>query len=101
MAKTIRQSIVEMLKQEQLTTFDLAEKLAIKEKEVFGHLEHIIRSLRPKNQLVIKPAQCKSCGFQFKKRSRIKKCFLKSHSCVILYKIKWCESRKNKKSPII
>ena len=72
MAKTIRQSIVEMLEQEELTTFDLAEKLAIKEKEVLGHLEHIIRSLRPKNQLVIEPAQCKSCGFQFKKRSRIK-----------------------------
>lgn len=71
MTKTIRQTIVELLKEEALSTRDLAEILDIREKEIFNHLEHIARSVSPKNRLVIKPAQCKKCGFLFKKRSRV------------------------------
>lgn len=64
--------IVELLQQEQLSALDLSEKLGVKEKEIFEHLEHITRSLRPTKRLVVESAQCKKCGFQFKKRNRIK-----------------------------
>lgn len=72
MAKTTRQMIVELLEQEQLSALDLSGELGVTEKEIFEHLEHIARSLKPTKRLAVEPAQCKSCGFQFKKRNRIK-----------------------------
>jgi predicted Zn-ribbon and HTH transcriptional regulator len=72
MGKTIRQLIVELLEEEQLSALDLSGELGVKEKEIFEHLEHIARSLKPAKRLVVEPAQCRSCDFQFKKRNRIK-----------------------------
>jgi len=70
MAKTIRQSIIEMLSQEALSTLDLSVKLGIKEKEISYHLEHIRSSIKPK-KFLIKPSYCKNCGFKFAKRDRL------------------------------
>jgi hypothetical protein len=69
--KTLRQTFVELLKDEELSALDLSGILAIREKEVFDHLEHISRSLGSRSRLVIKPAQCKKCGFRFRKRTRM------------------------------
>jgi hypothetical protein len=70
MAKTIRQSIVELLRQEALSTLELSVKLGIKEKELAYHLEHIRSSIKPK-KFLIKPSYCKNCGFRFAKRDRL------------------------------
>lgn len=67
MIKTIRQMIVELLQQEQLSALDLSEKLGVKEKEIFEHLEHITRSLRPTKRLVVESSQCKNVAFSLKK----------------------------------
>jgi predicted Zn-ribbon and HTH transcriptional regulator len=72
MAKTIRQMIVELLEKEQLSALDLSGEVGVKEKEIFEHLEHIARSLKPTRRLVVEPAHCRSCDFQFRKRSRIR-----------------------------
>ncbi|MBN2466844.1 MAG: transcriptional regulator [Deltaproteobacteria bacterium] len=70
MQQTIRQSIIDLLKKEQVSVRDLSELFGCKEKELCEHLEHIARSLRPTNRFVIVAAQCKQCGFQFAKRTR-------------------------------
>ena len=57
MGKTIRQLIVELLEQEQLSALDLSGELGVKEKEIFEHLEHIARSLKPAKRLVVEPAE--------------------------------------------
>lgn len=72
MTKIIRQAIVEILKKEQLSTLELSGKLGIKEKEISEHLKHISRSIRAQKFLLVESARCKNCGFQFKKRERIK-----------------------------
>jgi len=70
MSKTIRQTIIKMLSQEELSSFELSAKLGIKEKEIAYHLEHIKASIKPK-KFLIKPSYCKQCGFTFTKRDRL------------------------------
>ena len=51
---------------------DLSRQVGIAEKEVYGHLEHIARSLPLQGKrLVTRPSQCLACGYVFKKRSRL------------------------------
>lgn len=46
----------------------------ISEKEVYGHMEHIHKTLeRSGRPLVVTPAECTQCGFMFKKRGRLTK----------------------------
>jgi len=59
-----------MLRQEQLTTFDLAEILGIKEKEIADHLEHVAKTV--KASLRIEPARCRQCGFVFSRKKQFK-----------------------------
>jgi predicted Zn-ribbon and HTH transcriptional regulator len=52
----------------------LSQQLKISEKEVVGHLPHLIRSTHRQGQhLVIIPSTCCSCGFKFKDRKRFTK----------------------------
>lgn len=68
---TIRQELVELLKASALAAKDISKSLAIGEKEVFGHLEHISRSLaREGGRLTVDPCQCLACGYLFKDRKR-------------------------------
>jgi predicted Zn-ribbon and HTH transcriptional regulator len=44
----------------------------VPEKEVYGHLEHIRRSIQVGcDHLEITPAECRDCGFVFAKRERL------------------------------
>ncbi|MDA8157263.1 MAG: transcriptional regulator [Actinomycetota bacterium] len=72
---TIRHEIMAALKsQKTLTAKDISQQVRISEKEVYGHLEHIQKSLGGMHGLlIITPAQCKKCGFIFKKRERLTK----------------------------
>jgi len=71
---TIRQEIISLLEERPfLTAKDLSAEIRIPEKEVYGHLEHIQKSLGKTGQhLIIKPAECLKCDFVFAKRGRLK-----------------------------
>lgn len=67
---TPRQRIVGELERGVMTTRDLSQRLGLSEKEVAGHLEHVVKSLKPPRRLVITPASCHQCGFVFRSRAR-------------------------------
>ncbi len=69
---TLRQEILGHLRQGPLTARDLSGLLGIPEKEVIPHLEHLQHTLRRRSLcLVIKPAQCLGCSYEFTKRTRL------------------------------
>ncbi|MBU4258044.1 MAG: transcriptional regulator [Proteobacteria bacterium] len=71
---TIRQEIISVLTGRTLSARDISAEVGISEKEVVDHLGHIRIAVRKsKERLVIIPAECKSCGFKFKKRERMNK----------------------------
>ena len=68
---TVRQQIIEMLKEDELNAIDISRMASVREKEVYEHLAHISRSLKAKSQkLLIDPYYCLSCGYVFKDRDR-------------------------------
>lgn len=68
---TIRQQIIELLKQDELNAIDISQVVSVREKEVYEHLAHISRSLKAKKQkLVIDPYCCLHCGYVFTDRAR-------------------------------
>ncbi|MFZ2198891.1 MAG: hypothetical protein WAV13_14225 [Thermodesulfovibrionales bacterium] len=71
---TVRREIITLLEERQfLTAKDISAEVRIPEKEVYGHLEHIQKSLSKTGQhLNIKPAECLKCGFIFTKRDKLK-----------------------------
>jgi hypothetical protein len=68
---TIRQAIRELLLEQPLSALELSQRLALPEKEVLGHLEHLARSPGVGLTFQVEPAICKRCGFAFKKRERL------------------------------
>lgn len=72
--QTARQSIIDIISGRALTAKEISAEVGLPEKEVYEHLEHIRQSLaRQDRQLLVTPARCKKCGFEFKKRERLKK----------------------------
>jgi len=72
--ETIRQKIMDILEGNPFSARDISGEAGISVREVFGHLGHIQKSLsRTEYHLVMTPAECKKCGFVFKKRERLKK----------------------------
>jgi hypothetical protein len=68
---TIRQDIIRLLEEEERDARELSQILGIKEKEVYGHLVHIARSVKAKKKrLRILPFSCLACGFVFAERRR-------------------------------
>lgn len=54
-----------------MNAIDISQSVGIMEKEVYGHLEHIARSLVVHDRkLFIQPSRCLKCGFTFEKRTR-------------------------------
>ena len=71
---TIREEIIELLLQKEFDAREISGRIGVSEKDVVDHLNHISRSLSRRGlRLVITPAQCLSCGYTFKDRSRPKK----------------------------
>jgi len=71
---TFRQEIISVLKGRTLSPRDISAEVGISEKEVVGHLDHIRIAVRKsRERLKIIPAECKKCGFRFKKRERLTK----------------------------
>jgi predicted Zn-ribbon and HTH transcriptional regulator len=72
--ETIRQKIISILECQTLSARDISSDVMVSEKEVYEHLEHIQKTLNKReHSLIITPAECKKCGFLFRKRDRLKK----------------------------
>lgn len=72
--ETIRRKIISLLEGNTLSARNISSEVRISEKEVYGHLEHIQKSMAKEEvHLVVVPAECEKCGFVFKKRERLKK----------------------------
>lgn len=66
---TIRQQILELLGQCELTIGDLSKEIGKSEKELYDHVESLIKHKGVK----IIPAECVSCGFIFETRKKTTK----------------------------
>lgn len=68
---TLRQRMIALLSEEDLSARELSKILGIREKVVLEHLPHIAKSMSSREkQLIVLPFQCLSCGFTFKERRR-------------------------------
>ena len=66
---TIRKEIIQLLSTGEWTAGEISRAVHIPQKEVYLHLEHVMRSLRGTLRMV--PAECLSCGFTFSKRKAV------------------------------
>lgn len=72
--ETVRQEIISALEGRELSAKEISAEVRISEKEVYGHLEHIQKTVtNTGHSLVITPAGCRKCGFVFTRRDRFKK----------------------------
>jgi predicted Zn-ribbon and HTH transcriptional regulator len=71
---TVRQGIIAELVKGPCSAREISSAARIPEREVYGHLEHIQKSIVSTGRhLVVVPAECKKCGFVFAKRDRLKR----------------------------
>lgn len=72
-AETLRRAIVELISEEPLSAREISFRAHLTIKDVYLHLEHIRHSLHTgDSHLEVTPAECRSCGFVFHKRERLK-----------------------------
>ncbi len=72
--ETVRQNIVSVLRGQTLSAREISGEVHVSEKEVIHNLQYIQKTLaKDKHHLRIIPAECRKCGFIFKKRERFKK----------------------------
>jgi predicted Zn-ribbon and HTH transcriptional regulator len=68
---TIRQKIILLLSEAELSAREISGQVGISEKEVYEHLSHIARSVSSQDkQVVVTPANCLACGYAFVGRRR-------------------------------
>ncbi len=68
---TIRQKIISLLIDGELSAREISAQVGISEKEVTEHFVHIARSVASQNKrVVISPADCQTCGYVFEDRKR-------------------------------
>jgi predicted Zn-ribbon and HTH transcriptional regulator len=69
--QTLRQEIMRLLQDSELSTRDLSRLLGIREKEVILHLPHVAKSINAQGKrLQIFASTCRQCGYVFKDRRR-------------------------------
>lgn len=65
---------MDIIEEDSFSARDISGEVGISVREVSDHLEHIQKSVsRGDYHLVITPAECKKCGFVFRKRERLNK----------------------------
>ena len=71
-SQTLRQLIIALLDEKEMTARELSQAVGIREREVYDHLSHIARSVaaKRKKRLTILPFRCLSCGYLFEERKR-------------------------------
>ena len=71
---TIRREIASLLEGSTLSAKALSVEAGISEKDVYDHLEHIRKTIgKGHPHFVVVPAACRTCGFIFRKRDKLKK----------------------------
>lgn len=69
---TLRQQIIDLLRQQAMTALDISGAVRIPEKDVLRHLAHIKRTVaRQGGRLSFTPCTCLACGFTFTDRRRL------------------------------
>ena len=70
--KTVRQTIVALLQENEMTANDLSRAAGVPEKEVCDHLTHIRLSMKAgKSVFSMTPPECRSCGYVYTDRRRL------------------------------
>ena len=68
---TIRQKIISLLREAEMSAREISGEIGIAEKEVTEHLAHIARSVSSQGKkIIIAPATCLVCGYEFGNRKR-------------------------------
>ena len=71
---TVRQQIIDLLRQEAMTALDLSQAVRTSEKDVYRHLAHIQKTVAGQGRkLSFTPCTCLACGFTFTDRRRLTK----------------------------
>ncbi len=69
--ETVRRRILSLLSGRPLTARQISAEVGIPEKEAYAHLPHVKRTVaRLGGRLVVTPAECRQCGYVFRKRER-------------------------------
>jgi len=69
--QTVRQRMLALLGEKEMTARELSQALSIREREVFDHLSHIARSVSAQGgRLAVLPVRCLACGYVFEERKR-------------------------------
>ena len=72
--ETVRREIVSAIEGRALSAREISGMVSIPEKAVCDHISHIQKTVHKTGRmLVVTPAECKQCGFVFKKREKLKK----------------------------
>jgi len=72
--ETVRKEMISFLRGQVMSAREISGEVHISEKEVLYNLQYIQKTLRKeKSHLRVIPAECRKCGFIFKKRERFKK----------------------------
>ena len=71
---SVRKEIMSAIEGEPLSAMNVSGIVGIPEKEVYDHLEHIQKTIHKGGRiLIVVPAECRKCGFRFRKRGKLKK----------------------------
>ncbi len=68
-SRTIRQQLVDCLRSGPVSIGALSAEIGLSEKQLQDHLDDLHRQVK----LVMVPARCAKCGFEFKTRRRTRK----------------------------
>ena len=72
--ETIRREIVSAIESKVLSAKEISGIVSIPEKAVCEHISHIQRTVnKTGRRLIVTSAECRQCGFSFKKREKLKK----------------------------
>jgi len=61
------------MKKGEISAQQIANHFKVEMWEILIDLRHIAKSIKPVYEMKISPSECRSCGFLFKERSKIKK----------------------------
>lgn len=70
---TVRQRLMQLLTGRVQSSRDLAEHLAIPERQIEDHLRHIVQTVSRdrRRRFILYPSTCYGCGFLFRERTRL------------------------------
>jgi transcriptional regulator len=69
--ETVRRRILSLLLNRSLTARQISAEVGIPEREAYAHMPHVKRSVaRLGGRLAVTPAECRQCGYVFRKRER-------------------------------